>query len=347
MSALGRKVSRQRTGIAGLASLAACLCALVVLGTGIGSSFMPPGRVIAALLHSGLPTDEVIIWTLRLPRVALAVLSGAALAMAGALLQRVSGNVLASPSVLGISDGAAAGAVGFLAIFSDANYTLTVSIFWMPLAAFLGAICFSAITLFLGLADKSGGTLRFILYGIAVAALAKAIVTLLLVLGPAYRAGQALSWLAGSVGTAQWSDAAILLCILALSSIALAAFSRALGQLTLDTESARATGLPLGQTQIVLLSLAAVLTASAVAFVGAIGFVGLVAPHIARRLARETNTAYLPSVALAGACLVLGADILARIAAPPLELPAGAFTAIVGAPLFLVLLSRKSPPHGR
>lgn len=347
MSVIIDQISRRHTGVSAFAVFAVCLGALIILGTGIGSSFMPPGRVIAALFFSGLPTDEVIIWTLRLPRVALAVLSGAALALAGALLQRVSGNVLASPSVLGISDGAAAGAVGFLAIFSNANYTLTVSIFWMPLAAFLGAILFSAITLLLGFAEKSGGTLRFILYGIAVAALAKAIVTLLLVLGPAYRAGQALSWLAGSVGSAQWSDSGILLCVLCLCGILLALFVRAMTQLTLDAESAKATGLALGQTQIVLLSLAAILTASAVAFVGAIGFVGLVAPHIARRVIREVSVAYLPCVALAGACLVLGADILARIAAPPLELPAGAFTAIVGAPLFLMLLLRKSPLHGR
>lgn len=338
---------RPNEGIKTFFVLTLILCCMVVLGVGLGSSFMAPNRVLAALVKSGHKTDEVIVWTLRLPRVALAICSGAALAIAGALLQRVSRNVLASPSILGISDGAAVGAVGFLALFSDADYTLTVPIYWMPLAAFGGAIAFSFATILLGLADKNGGTLRFILYGIAVAALAKSVVTLMLVLGPAYQAGQALSWLAGSVGKAQWFDVGVLFCVLVICMPLLAAIARPMAQLRLDAESAKATGLAVGRTQISLLSIAVLLTATAVSFAGAIGFVGLVAPHIARRLVREVGTFYLPCVSLAGACLVLGADILARVVAPPLELPAGAFTAIVGAPLFLALLLRKSSPNDR
>lgn len=325
-----------------LGILAITLSLLAVLGAGVGSSFMPPDRVFAALIGEGSRSDSIILWTLRLPRVALALLSGATLALAGAILQRVVRNPLAAPSVLGITDGAALGVVAFLWLFSDANNNLTVSIHWQPLAAVAGAACFAAITASLALADPRRGPLTLILYGVAMAALAKAVVTLLMILGPVYRASQAMTWLTGSVGAAHWSDVAILAALLTAALPLLALMSRPLSQLRLDSDSARATGLSLGAIQIWLLVFAVVLTASAVAFVGAVGFVGLIAPHAARRMVSEGSAAFLPATALTGASLVLGADILARILMPPLELPAGAITAFLGAPLFLFFILRRS-----
>lgn len=320
--------------------------ALCILGIGLGASFMPPDRVLFALFGDASQTDQIIVWTLRMPRVALALLAGAALALAGAILQRVTRNPLAAPSVLGITDGAALGVVVFLWLFSNESNTLRVSIHWQPVAAILGATVFAVLVATLTLADSRGrGPLSVILYGIALSALAKAAVTMLMILGPVYRAGQAMTWMTGTVGAAHWSDVATLAAALAVAVPVLWITSSALGQMRLDDDSAVATGLPLVVAQAAFLALAVVLTAVAVAHAGAIGFVGLTAPHAARLMIGDGGRAFLCATALTGAGLVLGADIIARIIAPPLELPAGALTALIGAPLFLYLLVRRNSIH--
>jgi iron complex transport system permease protein len=308
---------------------------------------MPLDRVVSALLGQGEPMDEVIVWTLRLPRVALAVLAGMALALAGALLQRVTRNPIAAPSVLGITDGAAVGVVAFLWIFSDEANLLTVSIHWQPLAAMIGAFAFAALVAALAVLDPAGRSpLRVILYGIALAALAKAAVTLMMILGPVYRANQALIWLTGSVGAAHWSDVGVVGAGLAAAALLLVAIRGTIRQLVLDADSAAATGVSVGRAQVALLALAVSLTALAVSQVGAIGFVGLVAPHVARLFHGQFTSGYLVATALVGGLLVLGADTLARLIAAPLELPAGALTALIGAPLFLWLLLKGRRTHG-
>ncbi|MEE2868853.1 MAG: iron ABC transporter permease [Pseudomonadota bacterium] len=322
------------------------LLLVTVAAAGIGSSFMPPERVLAALAGQGSRMDEVIVWTLRLPRVALAILAGAALALAGALLQRVVRNPMASPSVLGITDGAAVGVVLFLWLFSDQANNLTVSIHWQPLAAIAGAALFGVLVIVSASLDRGGNKpLKIILYGIALAALAKAAVTLLIILGPVYRASQALTWLTGSVGAAHWQD--VLVRGLGLLAVVPRLLWQRLTmrQLVLDPQSAAVTGLSLDRAQFSLLAIAVFLTAMATAHVGAIGFVGLVAPHVARIFHGQFRPGYLVSAALTGSLLVLAADTLARIIAPPLELPAGALTALVGAPLFLYLLVKGRQSH--
>lgn len=329
------------------ALLALLLATLAVLATGIGSSLIPPGRVLATLAGEGARMDTVIVWTLRLPRVALAVLAGMALALAGALLQRVTRNPIAAPSILGITDGAAVGVVAFLWIFSDANNALTVSIHWQPLAAAVGAFVFAGLVAGLAQLDPAGHSpLRMILYGIALAALAKAAVTLLMILGPVYRAGQALTWLTGSISAAHWSDVGVVAAGLALAGLVLASLRGSITQLALDPDSAGATGLAVGTAQAAVLTLAVALTALAVSQAGAVGFVGLTAPHLARRLHGEFAAGYLLVTALTGGMIVLVADTLARTMAAPLELPAGALTALVGAPLFLWLLMWGRRIHG-
>jgi iron complex transport system permease protein len=313
-----------------LALLGAVLAALTVVATGLGSSAMPLDRVVSALLGQGARMDEVIVWTLRLPRVALAILAGMALALAGALLQRVTRNPIAAPSVLGITDGAAVGVVAFLWAFSDEANLLTV-----------------ALVAALAILDPAGRSpLRVILYGIALAALAKAAVTLMMILGPVYRANQALTWLTGSVGAAHWSDVFVVAAGLGVAAVILVALRDTIRQLVLDADSAAATGVAVGRAQVVLLVLAVALTALAVSQVGAIGFVGLVAPHVARLLHGQFTGGYLVATALVGGLLVLGADTLARLIAAPLELPAGALTALIGAPLFLWLLLKGRRTHG-
>lgn len=319
---------------------ASVLGILIILATGIGSSWIGPSRVLSALFGQGNQTDEIIIWTLRLPRVALAILAGAALGLAGLLLQRIVRNPIASPSVLGIVDGAAVGVVVFLWVWSNEANALTVSIHWLPLAATLGAATFAIAVVAVAGRDALQPS-RLILYGIALAALAKSLVVVFILLGPVYRASTALIWLAGSVHAAHWEDVAILSAVLMVSFALLAFLTRSFDQLILDDTSATASGVNLLPTKAFFLALSVVLTAGAVSFSGGIAFVGLIAPNIARALVGLSAKSLMIATPLVGASLVLGADIIARVVAYPLEIPTGAITALIGAPYFMFLLIRQ------
>ncbi|MCV6824553.1 MULTISPECIES: FecCD family ABC transporter permease [Halocynthiibacter] len=325
-----------------LALLGFALAVALVVATGLGSSFLSPERVVAAVFGGGSRMDGVIVWTLRLPRVVLAVLAGMALALAGALMQRALRNPLAVPSILGVSDGAALGVVTFLWLFSNESNALTVSVHWLPVAAILGACGLAALIAILALQDpRPNDPLRLILYGVAMSALAKAAVTLMMIIGPVYRAGQALRWLTGSVNAAHWSDVAVVGGGLFIAVPVLIMARLPLNQITLDAASAQSTGLAVNRSRVALLILSVLLTALAVSQVGAIGFVGLIAPQAARLYYGQFTLGYLVVTALIGGLLVLTADTVARMILYPLELPAGALTALLGAPLFLTLLTRR------
>lgn len=323
-------------------SLPMALVALALVAAAVGSSFMPLDRVVAALFGQGSRPDTVILWNLRLPRVAMATLAGAGLGIAGVLLQRATRNPLASPGVLGVVDGAAVGVLLFLLLFSNEANALTVPIAWQPVAAILGAVVFACLVGLLAARDVSR-PMTLILYGIALAALANAIVILLIIAGPVYRASQGLVWLAGSVQSAEWREVAMLAGAIALALPFLAALVRPLDQLHLDDLSAQSTGLSVNGTRVSALIVSVLLTAAMVSIVGGIGFVGLIAPHAARLLFGTGAGWQLIGAALIGAVMVLGADLIVRVAFQPLEVPAGAVTALIGAPYFLFLLLR----HGR
>lgn len=317
------------------------LCVFLILSVGVGSSWISPSKVFGALIQTGERKYQVIVWNLRLPRALLAAEVGAALALAGAMLQTATRNALASPSVLGIVDGAAVGVMLFLWGFSNDSNALTVSIHYQPLAAAAGALIF-AVSVAL-LAKQSGiNPLRLILYGVALAALANALVTILIVLGPVYRASTAMIWLAGSVHAAHWQDVWTLALVLLLCAPALALMPRYMRQLALDDTMAKSTGLQVHKAQGALLGLALILTAGAVSQVGGIGFVGLIAPHAAHLVIRKRGGAYLVAAALVGAAMVTGADIIARVALAPVQMPTGAVTALIGAPYFIFLLTKVS-----
>ncbi|WP_082143966.1 FecCD family ABC transporter permease [Nitratireductor soli] len=327
-----------------VALLALTVIVLAVASVGFGSSSMSPGRVLLAIIGEGARSDTVIVWSLRMPRLLMAALSGSALALAGFVLQRATRNALAAPSVLGIVDGAAFGVMIFLFIFSNESNALTVSILWQPLAAASGALVFALAIILL--AVRTGAPpLRIILYGVALGALAKAGVTLFMIDGPVHRASQAAIWLAGSVHQARWSDVSTLACVLALIVPLTMLLTRRMDQLELDEQSAAATGLPVRATQLMLFALATCLTAAAVSFSGAIGFVGLVAPHAARLAIGGRALPQAVAAALIGAAMVVAADLVVRVAFAPLEVPAGAVTAVVGAPYFLFILLRAGRVH--
>ena len=317
------------------------LVVLLILSVGIGSSWIAPGTVIEALFGAGERKHQIIVWTLRLPRALLSAEAGACLAVAGALLQVATRNALASPSVLGLVDGAALGVVTFLWVFSNEANALTVSVHYQPLAAILGALVCAFVVALLALKDGIS-PLRLILYGVTLAALANALVTILIVLGPVYRASTALIWLAGSVHAAHWQDVGVLALFMVAILPFLAASPRIMTQLALDETLAGASGLSVRWAQAFLLILAVVLTAGSVAQVGGIGFVGLIAPHAARRLVAGRGVRFLLTAALIGAAMVTGADIIARTALAPLQMPTGAVTALIGAPYFLYILMKAS-----
>jgi iron complex transport system permease protein len=314
-----------------------------IISTGSGEMYISPINVLKALFGNGSEMEQIVIHSFRLPRIVTALLVGMSLAVAGAILQGMIRNPLASPDILGITGGAALFVVLFFAIFSDKNNSLTISIHWLPLGAFIGATI-AAILVYI-LAWKNGIVpMRLVLIGIGVAALMQAGTTLFMILGPIYRASQANIWITGTVYGATWKNIAILapwtILLLLISFVS----ARKLNIQELGDEIALGAGVLLQRQRVFLLLLSTALTGGAVAFAGGIGFVGLMAPHMARRLVGSSFGALLPVSALLGAILVMAADLLGRTLFAPLEIPAGVFTAAIGAPYFIYLLykSRKS-----
>lgn len=327
------------------AVIAAIFLLLFLAGIAFGSTWIPLDTVANVLLGGGEKTDKLVVLQLRMPRVVLATLAGAAMALSGYLLQRITRNELASPGVLGVVDGAALGVVLFMAIFVNQSNALTVSVAWQPLAAVLGAL--AAICLvFLLSGRQASSAIRLLLFGIAVAAAAKALTTIFMLVGPIYQASQAARWLAGAVNTANWTELQYMLAVLVPAALLAAVAARYLPPADLDDTSSRSIGLNLPVFRIYIFFLAAVLTAGAVAFAGGVSFIGLMAPHLARLLVGRARVAGMVTSMLLGAIILVGADLLVRVAFAPLEVPAGTVTAVIGAPYFLYLLMRKDRTNG-
>ena len=182
--------------------------AVFFLSASFGDSFISPIKVVQTLFGQGSDFDQLIIIDFRMPRIFMAMFTGMALAVAGAVLQGIIKNPLASPDIIGISAGGGAAVVGFLAIFSDSNHSLTVSIEWMPLAGFIGATVVGCLVYLF--AWKDGVTPnRLVLIGISVSALMQAITTMLMIIGPIYQASEANKWITGSVKSADWDQVQI------------------------------------------------------------------------------------------------------------------------------------------
>lgn len=310
---------------------------IFLVSAGSGEMYISPLEVAKTLFGNGSDMNEIVIYTFRLPRILVALLAGMSLAVAGAILQGMIRNPLASPDVFGITGGAAAAVVTFLTLFNDKNHSLTISIHWLPLGAFVGATV-TALLVYM-LAWKNGmAPLRLVLIGIAISALMQALTTLLMITGPIYRASQANVWITGSVYGASWKHVTLLapwaLILLAASWLS----ARKMNIQELGDELAIGAGVSLQKQRFFLLLLSTALTGGAVAFAGGIGFVGLMAPHMARRLVGSSFGALLPASALLGAIFVMAADLAGRMLFAPMEIPAGVFTAAVGAPYFIYLL---------
>jgi iron complex transport system permease protein len=304
----------------------------ILIGVGLGDTFINPVDVIWTIFGIGSGEYDFVVNTLRFPRALVALFVGAALGVSGAILQGIIRNPLASPDIIGITGGASVAAVAFITYFGG-----TVSINWLPLAANTGAI-FVSLVIYL-LAWRSGVTpIRLVLIGIGVSSAMGAATTLMLVMSPFFSAGQAYIWLTGSVYGASWEDVYIII-VAALIFVPLALFfTRTLNLQELGDEVATGLGNVVQRHRFVLLLISVVLAGTAVSVAGAIGFVGLIAPHIARRLVGRPFGSLILVSALIGSLLVFGADLIARTAFYPLDIPAGVFTAGIGAPFFLYLL---------
>ncbi|WPP35885.1 FecCD family ABC transporter permease [Bacillus sonorensis] len=309
----------------------------VVLSAGIGERFISPGTVLRTFFGAGDPADELIIMSFRMPRILVALFAGICLAAAGSILQGLIRNPLASPDVIGVTGGASVAVVLFLMLFSNSSNALTVSLSWLPVAAFIGAAL--AGMLVYVLSYKNGAsTFRLILIGIGFSMLAQSLTTLFMIKGPIYRMSQANVWITGSVYGSNWQDVHILLPSALILLVICAAAARSINIQTLGEELATGAGSAVQQNRFLLLLLSTGFAGIAVAFSGTVGFVGLMAPHIARRLVGSSFGALLPVASLIGGLLVLTADLIGRTLFSPVEVPAGVFTAAIGAPYFIYLL---------
>ncbi|MBB3113260.1 iron complex transport system permease protein [Paenibacillus phyllosphaerae] len=311
-----------------------CLAAILI-STGVGSQYIAPLDVLKVLLGNGVPMEEVIVEKLRLPRVVIAVLVGASLAVAGAVLQGVIRNPLASPDVTGVTEGASFGAVLFIFFFTD-----TLSIHWMPVAAIFGAFAVSGLLYVLAWKDGVS-PLRLVLIGIGVSAAIKSVSYMLIIAGPLQLADRSLTFMTGSIYGASWDKDVMTLLPWVLVLLPLTwVQARNVNIQALGDEVASSAGAQIQRQRLVLLVLSVALAGSAVAIGGAIGFIGLMAPHMARKLVGASFGSVLPVSALIGALLLLAADLVARTAFLPNDVPAGVFTAAIGAPFFMFLLYR-------
>lgn len=334
-----------RRSAAAVTALLLAVLALAVLSTALGTRLLPVSDVLAGLAGSGDRTVNLTVREFRLPRTVVAVLVGMALGVAGALTQALTRNPLASPDVLGVVSGASAGAVAVIitAGGATAGYggaAAGLSAVGVPLGAVAGALLSAALVLGIASRPSGGlpGTQRVVLVGILLNAVFLGLVQWALTIGDVDQATKAAVWLTGSLHGRGWEHVtAVGLALLVLLPMALL-LRRPLETVALGEDVAAGLGVPVRRLRWVLFTLAFALAGTAVAAAGAISFVALLAPAVARRLTGR-GAPLLPA-ALTGAVLLLAADLLARLAIPGHELPAGAVTALVGAPVLLVLLLR-------
>ncbi len=323
-----------RTGLLWILGLLLVPLGAITISLSAGSMDMSWAQLFHLLQQGpGSSVGQAVLWKIRIPRTLLAGLVGAALSLSGVTFQAVLRNPLADPYLLGVSGGAALGAVAALTI--GINSAILVS-----LAAFIGALTALAIVYLVARAHTcSSHTL--ILSGVMVGSVAAALLLFLLWRAPTEATRQAIFWLAGNLSLADpgwlgWGWLWVLVCFILLWSQAVN-----LDLLTQGEETAADLGLAVGRTRLILFALAGALTACAVAMAGLVGFVGLVIPHICRLLWGPAHRLLLPLAALFGACFLMIADAIARSLYAPAEMPVGVVTALLGAPFFLLLLRRR------
>ncbi|WP_082106920.1 FecCD family ABC transporter permease [Corynebacterium otitidis] len=321
------------------ASAALILAATVALGA--GDYGLSPGRILATLTGHGEPLEELVVYQLRLPRLVLGLAVGAMLGISGAITQTTARNGLASPDLLGVTNGASAGAVAVIVLGGGTGGGLTSVLggLGVTAAALIGGLASAALVGVL-LYLTSGGALQVVLVGVGVSAFFSGLTSWLLVEASIDDAERASAWLMGSLGGGRsMTEATLALGALAVAVAILVPTARSLGALQLGRDQATALGYDVAKSSAAVLLAAVILASVAATVAGPIGFIALVAPHVSR-LASGAPRAPLPLVAIVGAALVVGSDVVARLVIAPLTLPTGSVTALVGAPFLVWLLVR-------
>ncbi|MGO4344468.1 FecCD family ABC transporter permease [Paenibacillus sp. MCAF9] len=317
-----------------LAILSIALIALSILCLSIGGVSIPVKEIFLSLLGKNKEGSDLIIMQFRMPRIVAAVLVGAALAVAGAVLQGVIRNPLASPDLLGVTGGASVAVVAFMTLFTR------YSVHWIPFIAVAGAFVIAALNY--ALAWKNGvSPFRLVLIGIGISTAMGALTIFLLISGPVYLAAQVLNWMTGSIYGTSWKYIEVLWPWVAIFIPLSILYAKELNVQSLGEETAIGLGSRLQLSRMILLFYSVALAGAAVGIAGTISFLGLLAPHMARKLIGHSYKLVIPVSALLGAMILLLADLAGRTLFQPLDIPAGVFTAGIGAPFFMYLLFKR------
>lgn len=334
---------RSRTAVLFTVS-AALLLGGIVLSAGLGQLAIGPADVIGSLLRAvGLPNGwapedaliEQTLWQIRLPRVAMSLLVGALLAVAGAVMQAVFANPLAEPGVVGVSSGAALGAAASIAFGLTFLGGWTTAVF-----AFAGGLVATFVVYSTARAQGRTESVTLVLTGIAVNAFAGAGLALLMTVGDSGSREQIVFWQLGSMNGSRWGEVGVSALVGGAAVVAALLLARQYDLLALGDRTAAHLGVRVERLRILSIVLVALLTGAAVAFVGIISFVGLVVPHIVRMILGPSNRLLIGASALLGAALLVLADLLARTLVPATDLPIGVLTSLVGGPFFYWLIRR-------
>ena len=326
--------------------LVAAVIISAVLAVGAGAVPVPPSTVVRVLAHhvlgtagvtDSIPAADAIVWTVRAPRVLLAMVVGATLAAAGVALQAVVRNALADPYVLGVTSGASTGAAAAIVLSVGTG----LGAWLLPAFAFAGALAATAVVLFFARWGGLVTPVRLILAGMATGYVLNSATSFLIFASDSPEAGRSvLFWLLGSLAQARWATLQIAGVVALATVAALTVLGGLLDALAAGDETALTLGVNPDRLRLLLVGVVALAVGVMVAVSGGIGFVGLVVPHLARGLVGATHHVLVPAAALLGAVLLLWADVLARTAFAPQELPIGIVTGLVGGPFLLLLLRR-------
>jgi cobalamin transport system permease protein len=330
------RVISARPTLPRLALLLAVLVVAIVISMATGAASVPLATLLDVLRGKSDPTSRAIVLDLRLPRTLLAVIVGGGLAVSGAAFQALLRNPLAEPYILGVSGGAAVGAVAAVV-----TGVATTAAWGLPLAAFAGAVLAIGLAFWIALRVGRGFDTRVLLLaGVVLGAFFNAVILLLLTYTDIESFRSAVFWMMGSLSTASWPVVAIVATHVVPLSLILVLLARALNILAAGEETAVFLGVRVEAVKIAVYAMGSLIVAASVALCGVIGFIGLIVPHALRLLWGGDHRLLLPGSFLAGGAFLLLADSAARSVASPAELPVGVITALVGVPLFVLILTR-------
>ncbi|QRM56471.1 iron chelate uptake ABC transporter family permease subunit [Sinorhizobium sp. BG8] len=351
----GRHAQGDRSAIAKATVLLLAILGVVVFlySMTTGASGASAWDVMTSLLSGGSLSDldardRIIVLDIRLPRAVLGVLIGAALAISGTVMQGLFRNPLADPGLIGVSSGAALGAVAMIIFESTlpAGVVAVIGAFALPLAAFVGALVSTLLLYRIATLNGQTSVATMLLAGIAIAALAIAITGILIYMADDKQLRDITFWNLGSLSGITWSKVLTAGPIIAVSLIVIPMLARGLNAITLGEATAYHMGVSVQRLKNVAIVAVAAAVGASVAVSGGIGFVGIIVPHMLRLVIGPDHRYLLPASALLGGILLLVADMIARAIVAPAELPIGIITALVGAPFFLWILLRGRAAHG-